>query len=169
MCFHSARSALIHIYLSKSNPVVCTFVITLNSSLCIGLVIVCFISFFSRCMVRKESLSSVCHVDPFPLTLCPTRRRRNSCPLCLLLWRSCNRRSRSLWSARGRDRKRGRRRYDTFSLLSLFHCTLSLYRDLSTNSATNCFTDMGLDMIDYNPPSETYIAYIIFNSESALF
>lgn len=47
---------------------------------------------------------------PFSLS-CPTRRQRNSCPLCPQLWRSCNRRSRSWWIARGRGRKRDRRRW----------------------------------------------------------
>lgn len=46
---------------------------------------------------------------------CPTRRQGNNCPLCLQLWRNCNRRSRSWWIARGRGRKRDKRRWWTHS------------------------------------------------------
>lgn len=42
----------------------------------------------------------------------------------------------------------GQEKVDTFSLLSFFHCTLSLYWELSAHSATNCFTHTGLDMVD---------------------
>lgn len=58
-------------------------------------------------------------------TLWLTRRQKNSCPLCLPLWRSYSRRNKSCWSARGRSRKKGRRRW-TQSHFFLFWNVLSL-------------------------------------------